>query len=194
MKLSASLSSVHFWASPKKFRYFPHNLRKFTASITRAIQTTIWLLLYTIVLANVFSGVLTNHTLEYSIQQAILRTPHSGYLHSLLGNLYLPYNREVALRELLLAQAYTNVLGIQTKELNKPQNITQKGKELEEEALKYERIVQKDPNYYYAQLKLGNVYYSLDKKDQGKLMLIRLEKTIPYDEAVVDLGRLYKGT
>jgi hypothetical protein len=175
-----------------KHNKFPHFYRKFTASAVLQAKTALWLLLYTLVLANVFSHRLLTRSMEYVLQQAILKQPFSGDLHTMLGRLYLPYNREMAVRELALGQRYSPVLGMQTGVPSEVETIQAEQKNLENETLLYESITQKDPNYFYAQMKLGNIYYALDKKDQGKLMLAKLEKTIPFHESVMDLQKLYK--
>lgn len=184
--------------SRRKADHFPHILRKITAYSLSSAREGFWLVLYTIVLVNLFSVALFDADTEHTLQNAILVTPFESSLHEKLAAWYLPTNLEFASREYKIAQSYypqtappalQTVLGSQSPPEVTWQTIVAQKQNLEKEVLFWEQIRNIDPNYQYAWMKLGSMYIVLDRKKEAQILLSTLSRRIPFDTNVMELEK-----
>ncbi len=187
-----------------KFRlsnYFPHIIRRFSAhKIRLPFGKLFWLFFGAITITNVYSTRFIPKWEEKELQMNILKEPERSILHEKLGLLYLPINKNAAYKEYLLAQEYfiqsrsfkKDVLGIQSQPLQTWHNLETIKNNLSNEVSYWDNIYKFYPDYQFALIKIGSLYFELGDYDMAKKYINEVLNISPTNPTALKLAQILK--
>ena len=181
---------------------FPHIQRKIAAPARFPLAQYI-LITFTmpLIMVNAAYSFIIPPSEEWVLRSKILREPRNSSFHESLGEFYITRNQKIAEREYTLSEEFymqplttsLRVAGIRTSPMETFRNLKRKKNTIQSDLAVWEKLHAMLPDYTYAQLKLGVLYFQLGQLDKSRTLFSSVLQENPKNEVVTKLLEKLEG-